>query len=494
MFPRCLDCFKKKALRPNSLGFQTPTIRSISTAEIATALRPFYFAVHPDLFGRHPEQRNVNEESLKHLSAHFEAIKQRRLSYNVPNVLKFYIRTGGNEKRDSFKLIQIRLERTQEPKMVIKKLLESCNLSTDYIETIKSVQNSNTQNVAAAYGSYRTSASPYGDIKYGSEFQDFEFTFREKSKNDRKELRSWLKNNKSEALARSKDLDSLKEEVSKLQKSLGERLMLKEVRYDCGWNYEHYRGCLKTLERLANMHAKHVDVLKGRIVVFAPFTGVSLEGHVMLFTGDVLNNWLDFIKNISKHDSFLKKIPNYETALSQVLRNIKIGRRKFMPKQQAVDYAGHLTKVTTNLLDYLTTNKFPKSWPEDLSDFEIVIESESGPLMVSPTGQLIAPSTCPGTILVDFITTHLEEAKQKMEKYNKHKHIEKELHQRCIEVLNLKSLTKDDSVTPDKMIQTLDKLILTNLKSLENIHLNITNYYSVLTDGTVCIPWDFELD
>lgn len=35
----------------------TGEARNISSSELATALRPFYFAVHPDLFGRFPEQR-----------------------------------------------------------------------------------------------------------------------------------------------------------------------------------------------------------------------------------------------------------------------------------------------------------------------------------------------------------------------------------------------------------------------------------------------------
>lgn len=34
----------------------------------------------------------------------------------------------------------------------------------------------------------------------------------------------------------------------------------------------------------------------GRTLVFAPFTGVSLDGHIMLFTGDVQRNWLEVIK------------------------------------------------------------------------------------------------------------------------------------------------------------------------------------------------------
>lgn len=82
-----------------------------------------------------------------------------------------------------------------------------------------------------------------------------------------------------------------------------------------------------------------------------------------------------FIKNISKQDDYLKLIPSYELALSQVLLEIRIARRKFMPKAQVVHYASQLTKVTTSMLDYLTFHKYPKSWPDSLRDFEIVIES-----------------------------------------------------------------------------------------------------------------------
>lgn len=32
-------------------------MRALSTGEVSTALRPFYFTVHPDLFGQYPTQR-----------------------------------------------------------------------------------------------------------------------------------------------------------------------------------------------------------------------------------------------------------------------------------------------------------------------------------------------------------------------------------------------------------------------------------------------------
>lgn len=38
--------------------------------------------------------------------------------------------------------------------------------------------------------------------------------------------------------------------------------------------------------------------------------------------------------------------------------------------------------------------------------------------MVSPTGQFIAPATCPGSILVDFLTVHMDEAAQKAKEYD----------------------------------------------------------------------------
>lgn len=268
---------------------------------------------------------------------------------------------------------------------------------------------------------------------------------------------------------------------------------MKDLRYDCGWNVEHLRGCLKTLERLANQNPSYTRLLRNRIVVFAPFTGISLEGHVMLFTGDVLSNWMDFIKNIPEHDAYVQQIPIYENTLSQVLRRIKIGRRKFMPKQQARGYTGHLLKVTTTLGDYLSRCQYPKSWPESLEEYEIVVESEAGPLMVNPSGQLIVPASCPGVMLVEFITSNLAVAKKQMIVNADEKKIEQLLTTKCIELFSLSSLTKEDTITPHKMIVALTDLLDKPHFQLNQMDLHITTYFSVLGDGVICIPWNFKV-
>jgi hypothetical protein len=40
-----------------NIGALSRLCRFLSSAEVSAALRPFYFSVHPDLFGRHPTER-----------------------------------------------------------------------------------------------------------------------------------------------------------------------------------------------------------------------------------------------------------------------------------------------------------------------------------------------------------------------------------------------------------------------------------------------------
>lgn len=76
----------------------------------------------------------------------------------------------------------------------------------------------------------------------------------------------------------------------------------------------------------------------------------------------------------------------------------------------------------------------------------------------------------------------------------RNKYIEKDLHKACIENLRLNTLIKDDSISPDMMIDCMQRLLkIGNSKlKLNNLNINVTNYYSILSDGTVCIPWNFK--
>lgn len=77
----------------------------------------------------------------------------------------------------------------------------------------------------------------------------------------------------------------------------------------------------------------------------------------------------------------------------------------------------------------------------------------------------------------------------------RHKHIERFLHALCLKELNLAGLRKDDNVTPELMIKSCELLLQhkADLSLLKNLHLNISTYYSLLSDGVVCIPWNFKI-
>lgn len=272
----------------------------LGSSEVATALRPFYFAVHPDLFGRYPQERQVNEDSLKLLSAHLESLlSQRRVLPSTPKILPFYVRaSNAPEHRGIFKLVKVPLERTTDTKLVLKKILESCNLSTEFVEKMASTATSGgsakgqkSRSSSAGGPTYRRRAEQEEESPFESEFDIFQFRVKKARENE--SLKYWLRKNLVTATVRMRALQEMKDEDEKLRESMMKLMGAKDIVYDCGWNAEHFGGCLKSLERLVALHPKAIAGVKDRVVVFASFTGVSLDGHIMLFTGDVQENWLD---------------------------------------------------------------------------------------------------------------------------------------------------------------------------------------------------------
>ncbi|XP_058790990.1 T-cell activation inhibitor, mitochondrial-like isoform X2 [Phymastichus coffea] len=472
-------------------------VRALSTSEISTALRPFYFTVHPDLFCQFPTQRTVNENSLKILSSALENLQQRRPIR--PTTLAFYLRSKDEKelKAGKFTLVNIQLKE-QDIRKTILSILKTCNLPTTFVDKIekeKPVSENNTRPTLKFWSRYYS-----GEKIDFSELEDnpiyASIFMRRKINTVPDTLKAYLDKNVNDAHIKFEACRPIRSEVQKLESMLCKDLGLKYIIWDCGWNITHYRGCLLAFKALSQHHPEPMKVLNDRTLVFANDTGISVEGNVMLNSGEVRHNWLDLIKNVRKYDAVLLRLPAFEKAVSRVLLDIKVGRRKFMPKVMVGQYESQLRQLTTTLSDYRSRRNYPSSWPENLSTYEIVIEAEAGPLMLSPTGQFIVPSSCPSFLLVSFITENLEEATKRLNHYNNIKHIERELHGKVIKELGLNALNKDDSITPDLMIQCCERLLMhKNVLApiLNDVMLWVTHYYSVMSDGVLCVPWDWKL-
>lgn len=234
----------------------------------------------------------MNEESLKLLSAHLETLNRKKIIPTTPSPLPFYVRSSSSSTASDWtsKLVRVPIERSVDPKRVLQQILKSCELSTKYIDSMKSEP---VKRSSSSSSTKRTSASQYEEEPPPG-FYDADIIYRNiKKRQEERSLDGFLKANLELAKERRDSLVGLRDEIEKLQSIIRKKLKLKDLRYECGWNIEHFRGCMKSLESMAELHSSDMRFLEDRILVFAPFTGISLDGHVMLFTGDVKHNWLD---------------------------------------------------------------------------------------------------------------------------------------------------------------------------------------------------------
>ena len=104
----------------------------------------------------------------------------------------------------------------------------------------------------------------------------------------------------------------------RLQEETRSDIGLREILWDCGWNKEHRLATLSSLRywrdnqsffmlfshsvlMIRSVVADHPEVLwilRDRTVVFGRYSGVSLEGHIVFFTGEVRANWVNVIKRV----------------------------------------------------------------------------------------------------------------------------------------------------------------------------------------------------
>ena len=100
-----------------------------------------------------------------------------------------------------------------------------------------------------------------------------------------------------------------------------------------------------------------------------------------------------------------------------------------------------------------------------------------------------------GFLLVRFITNHLSESRHLMSTIEARNLEESGLVIRCINDLGLIQLDRDDSLSSDAMVDSCNRL-LSSASLIRHLthgnHLVVTRFFSVMSDGRICIPWNFK--
>lgn len=261
----------------------------LSSSQVSVALRPFYFAVHPDLFQQHPQERDTNEDSLKQLNGYIETLMHSKPVR--PAKVKFFLRKQQSADQQ-FRAVSISLAQ-RDIRGAVQSILSSCALSTQYVDNLVT-KNVSSKHKISVKGKPTITAVWFSHIIIPFLFPCFQIdekwdanlwedTFRTVENTPPREetLSDWVKRYSKDAQERSKACQPIRDEISRLQEELCKKLNLKDLVWACGWGTSHFRGCLQSFQSLVTHHPEEMEILAGKTVIFGSESGVSLQGNFL---------------------------------------------------------------------------------------------------------------------------------------------------------------------------------------------------------------------
>ncbi|XP_029445253.1 T-cell activation inhibitor, mitochondrial isoform X2 [Rhinatrema bivittatum] len=465
--------------------------RGLSGADAFIALRPFYFAVHPDFFGQHPREREVNENSLKRLNGYLENLQKPGFRSFKPTQLTFYVRETEqhSESQESlsapgFRTVSITLN-TRDLRSTVLDILDSCSLSTEHVQSLN--VNVDSQPHKGAQGAF------YRPIKWDKTFYSFT-GFKdpeeelEQAQRVETALISWLDTNEDDAKKKLKNSLPLREELDRLKTELSYQLQLSDIRWQRSWGIAHRCSQLHSLSRLALQNPEALRNAKGRTVIFTDRSGVGATGHVMLGSMDVHHHWSKLFERLPSYYSLQRKQMILEDRISHLLGGMQVMYLEdLQPLLTLEEYYSSLDSFYNRLLGQRLSFH-----PRSLRGLQMILEKDQYAPKLHELGHFTIPTVCDPASLHWFIFTKAQEARDKLKRKEELKLNERDLAKACTERFCLKRLYKESSVSSVQMIHCCKRLLEKPLPYLQGMHLCISHFYSVLQDGDLCIPWNWK--
>ncbi|XP_040851207.1 T-cell activation inhibitor, mitochondrial [Ochotona curzoniae] len=466
--------------------------RALSGAEALNALRPFYFAVHPDFFGRHPREREVNENSLKRLSAYLENLQKPGFKSLKPTQLTFYIRetdqnlSEGQEplSTSGFRAVKFTLH-TRDLLSTVLYILNSCSLSVEHVQSLNTHVRSQPLKEAK-----RTPDRPIKWDKSYYSFTGFKDPEQDLEQASRVEttLTSWLDNNGKYAVKKLKKSLPLRKELDRLKEELSHQLQLSDIRWQRSWGIAHRCGQLHSLGRLAQQNLETLKKAKGCTVVFTDRSGMSAVGHVMLGTMDVHHHWTKLFERLPSYFDLQRRLMLLEDQISYLLGGIQVVcTEELQPVLTLEEYYSVLDVFYNRLLK----SRVPFH-PRSLRGLQMILSSDRYAPSLHELGHFNIPILCDPANLQWFILTKAQQARENMKRKEELKSAERELVEALTRKFALEKVYKEPSISSAQMVDCCRRLLRQSLPGLHGMHLCVSHFYSVMQDGDLCIPWNWK--
>jgi len=467
-------------LEPSLTPSLTST-RNLTAPEVTNALRPFYFLVHPDLFGKHPKAQHLNEKNLKTLKNYVDTLVIDRKRPN-PKDVSFFIKPRSQEEKERaiLRSVGIRLKDSSIRGTVVT-ILKQAGLPTGYVDNITEASSNKPKESFDWFDSDEQVDPARGLVRFSATDTRQPFT-------------SWLNINVVKARIRFAECEPIRLETERLQGEICDKFGMNDILWDCDWDTLNRRGSIEAFNYVATQHPDIQEQLIGRNLVFGKKSGISIRGDIVLYSGEVRTNWLNILKNSQNSYKLLSFLPLYERALSQSLFGIRLVEGSD-GTTLVEEYRVRIRKVVTTLSDYKCRNNLLDSLPRDLSDYRMCVESDACSLMLSPEGVFMIPASTPAFLILEFISASLEEASRRMKEYVSLAQEEQHLRTSCLNDLGLIQLDREDSISSSQMIRCCTA-VLGRVNQLRHLthgsHIIVSRYYMVKSDGVICVPWDLR--
>ncbi|XP_034729831.1 T-cell activation inhibitor, mitochondrial [Etheostoma cragini] len=466
--------------------------RALSGADAVNALRPFYFAVHPDFFGQYPREREVNENSLKRLNGYLDNLQKPGSRSVQPMKLTFYIRDtkDGSDVQpellaSGFRPVSFTLH-TNDVLSTVKNVLKSCSLPTEHMEGLAPSAETSKSPAEEGLPFYR----PIRWDKSYYTFTGFRDPEQELQQAQRMEptLSSWLRNNELEATKKYNASLPRREELNRLKKELCHNFDLADIMWQRSWGVAHRCSQLQSLSRLSQQSPDALINLQGHTVVFADQSGMNASGHIMLGTMDVHHQWTKLFEQLPGYRSLQQQTDWLKERISLLLGGTQVVQMERLGPVQSI--AEHYSTLST--FHKTLMSRRLHLHPRSLQGLTMLLENDCSNPSLHEMGHFIIPTNCDPPKLQVFLQSQAQEARQRTQRKSQLQAEEEAVVKLCLYSLSLRSLSKEPSISSSQMIRCCKRLVEQPSPLMQGLHFCVSHFYSVMQDGDLCVPWDWK--
>ncbi|KAL3104179.1 hypothetical protein niasHS_002206 [Heterodera schachtii] len=456
----------------------------MTSHQASVALRPFYFAVHPDRFATEPNIRNNNEKALQVFNGYLSSLFPRPTAQQQPVQVDFFVRGKDNK----FRSVRLSLSGF-DVEQIVRTTLELFELNTDTLPTIKA------KNVPAeSFSASSKEWSAHGLDEVWQDLQENERMRRQQTESSADDLFCGILVNREKALQRLDNHRSIMELIRDEIEHICTKTGATQIIWSINWDQSHMRRCLINVQSMmVDQEAKEgvIHALNGRKLIFGRGSHVCCDGSLQFGADDAAGAWQKVCIESGVRRFDVRNLEKLTERVRELLGGVQLVRRPHENVLNAIQqiqiFIGKICSQPKNEREMLRALLSPEIFVEIVNCYQELMVVE---------GCLQIPCCVEFPPLRKFVAANAIRSRQLRQE-----HLERKWHlelarDACISKLALSELSWDASLPFETVRVCMEKLRrIGPEKSAQfarlSIHLSNSPKLFVMFNGRLSVPIDW---